>query len=378
VAAAPGALDAAYRFHFEAGPLVSQSAGQRILMRCDNDLNLGSISTLFAFDRAVLRITAIEVANISQPGAWFPPRPQGEVDLANTRGQVVHFEVFGLNPGSDPPFDITRVLPPGAGHDVLRLTVEVLAAAPAGTTLRFLNQNPFFNDDQTNIRWNVMTLLDGASQGVSVQPPALALVDRDIAIVECLERPPVAPTRLAAAVSAAGVTLSWDDNAPGESAYVVERRGPGEPTFQTIALLPADSETYLDASAPVPGSYEYQVRSAHGPQVRAACRFSGPAGPVTVTLEFFRRGDANGDGFYDISDILGVLTALFVQGPSLGCFDAADLNDDGSVDLSDAVFGLNFIYRDGLRPRPPGHVACGQDPTPDGLPPCAYPSAACR
>ncbi|MCA8962047.1 MAG: hypothetical protein KDC38_16085 [Planctomycetes bacterium] len=90
------------------------------------------------------------------------------------------------------------------------------------------------------------------------------------------------------------------------------------------------------------------------------------AGPV---LDEFRRGDANGDSTFDISDAVFLLGALFIPGSTLpACRDAADINDDGGLDISDAVFGLGALFVPGApTPPAPGPINCGADPTADGL-----------
>ncbi|MCA8958990.1 MAG: dockerin type I repeat-containing protein [Planctomycetes bacterium] len=90
-----------------------------------------------------------------------------------------------------------------------------------------------------------------------------------------------------------------------------------------------------------------------------------------------RRGDANGDGDFDIADAVFTLSALFVAGSTPpGCEDAADSNDDGNVDIADAVFTLSALFVVGAPPPPPPHPDCGEDPSADSLE-CALPSSVC-
>ncbi|MCA8961259.1 MAG: VCBS repeat-containing protein [Planctomycetes bacterium] len=85
------------------------------------------------------------------------------------------------------------------------------------------------------------------------------------------------------------------------------------------------------------------------------------------TLNPFRRGDANGDGLFDISDAVSTLAALFIPtSPPILCEDAFDTNDDGTVDVSDAVFALAALFVPGAAPLP-DPVDCGDDPTSDAL-----------
>ena len=82
---------------------------------------------------------------------------------------------------------------------------------------------------------------------------------------------------------------------------------------------------------------------------------------------FFRRGDTDESGFVTISDAVGLLGALFVDGASpIRCADAFDANDDGRVDLADAVriLGLLFLGEPDL---PSPYPECGFDFTEDPL-----------
>jgi hypothetical protein len=71
-----------------------------------------------------------------------------------------------------------------------------------------------------------------------------------------------APTNLTASVSARAVTLTWTDNASGETEYVVERAS-GKKSFSVIARLAADATAFVDASAPK-GVVRYRVRAQAG------------------------------------------------------------------------------------------------------------------
>ena len=86
----------------------------------------------------------------------------------------------------------------------------------------------------------------------------------------------------------------------------------------------------------------------------------------------FQRGDANGDGAFDISDGINILNFLFIGIGSVDCRDAADVNDTGGLDLSDGVYVFNGLFTSGpLPPAPFGE--CGLDPTPDTLGCESYP-----
>src|SRR5262245_13459074 len=77
----------------------------------------------------------------------------------------------------------------------------------------------------------------------------------------------------------------------------------------------------------------------------------------------FYRGDCNlsaeSDGTaVDIADAAALVSYLFGEsgGPPFvpPCMDACDANDDGVVDMSDPLYVINFIFRLGPFPPPPG------------------------
>ncbi len=79
----------------------------------------------------------------------------------------------------------------------------------------------------------------------------------------------------------------------------------------------------------------------------------------------FRRGDANGDGVFDIADPIAVLAYLFAHGPLL-CEAAADGNADGTLDIADPINILDCQFGSRL-PLPAPFPACGPDSAIDAL-----------
>jgi len=97
---------------------------------------------------------------------------------------------------------------------------------------------------------------------------------------------------------------------------------------------------------------------------------------VKVSGAQFRRGDTDGSGTLDLTDVIRALNFQFVGELSLDCQDAADVDDDGEISLTDAIrsLGYQFVGTPGTIPEPPGPFACGTDPSPDDLPACDYPA----
>jgi Zn-dependent metalloprotease len=88
----------------------------------------------------------------------------------------------------------------------------------------------------------------------------------------------------------------------------------------------------------------------------------------------FLRGDPNGDGGIDISDVVSILSFLF-DGLPLLCIDSADIADSGTVNISDAVALVSYLFSAGDPPAFP-FPGCGLDPTDDALPDC-IPAGVC-
>ena len=81
---------------------------------------------------------------------------------------------------------------------------------------------------------------------------------------------------------------------------------------------------------------------------------------ILLRHNFFLRGDVNLDGEVALVDPLRLFNMLFLRGPHLGCFDAADVNDSGSLDITDGIFSLSFLFLGGPPPAPP-FPECGID-----------------
>jgi len=76
----------------------------------------------------------------------------------------------------------------------------------------------------------------------------------------------------------------------------------------------------------------------------------------------FRRGDANGSGAVDQTDVIYINYWLCCGGAAPVCMEAADANDDGSIDFTDGAYISNWLWQGGVPPPAPGPFACGPDP----------------
>ena len=64
----------------------------------------------------------------------------------------------------------------------------------------------------------------------------------------------------------------------------------------------------------------------------------------------FTRGDANGDGDINITDVVFLVNYLFLDGPAPTPLEGGDADSSGEVDIADAIFLINYLFLDGPPP----------------------------
>jgi len=119
------------------------------------------------------------------------------------------------------------------------------------------------------------------------------------------------------------------------------------PRFESGPSVVADgSELYFFADASLGGKGDYDIwRSIVEPYVK----------------EDFVRGDANGDGEFNLSDTIAMLHYLLGGADLIPCKLSADATNDDDIDMSDAAFLLRFLFVGGRVPDQP-FPECGVDP----------------
>jgi hypothetical protein len=65
---------------------------------------------------------------------------------------------------------------------------------------------------------------------------------------------------------------------------------------------------------------------------------------------YFIRGDANGDGLINASDVVYLINYLFIGGPPPDPMAAGDVNCDGTINVSDVVYLINYLFISGPPP----------------------------
>jgi len=65
------------------------------------------------------------------------------------------------------------------------------------------------------------------------------------------------------------------------------------------------------------------------------------------------RGDANGDGTIDVTDVFFLINHLFANGPAPKSTCLGDANGDSNVDVLDVFYLINHLFAAGPAPPPP-------------------------
>ncbi|MCH7878390.1 MAG: dockerin type I repeat-containing protein [candidate division Zixibacteria bacterium] len=61
-------------------------------------------------------------------------------------------------------------------------------------------------------------------------------------------------------------------------------------------------------------------------------------------------GDANGDGKYNIADMIFIIARIFTGGPEPECQDEADANGDNILNMADVTYGIARLFTGGPAP----------------------------
>ncbi len=121
------------------------------------------------------------------------------------------------------------------------------------------------------------------------------------------------------------VQLSVSDTTDAGGSFTFESVGGGHYLFQ----LSHPGYVSLDTAVQVGAGADYEF---------------------TLEVGTYLRGDVNYDQRTDLSDAVYLINYLYKQGPVPLPFFAGDANSDGTVDLSDAIYLLNYLFKQGPPP----------------------------
>ena len=93
------------------------------------------------------------------------------------------------------------------------------------------------------------------------------------------------------------------------------------------------------------GSYEATI-SKVALSTPDAIRMKPSDSSFTITASELQKGDANGDGEIDVTDIVSIVNCIMGNPSSLFSMEAADLNGDGEVDIFDIMLTVRLVMND--------------------------------
>ncbi|UCB53246.1 MAG: immune inhibitor A [Candidatus Zixiibacteriota bacterium] len=122
---------------------------------------------------------------------------------------------------------------------------------------------------------------------------------------------------------------------------------PFERYTSMVSLSDAIADTFYQITGQEEGAYDYKVRAKDQQDQWGAWSNVETA----LVPPEFPRGDANGDGFINVADIVYLVNFLYRSGDIPDPVEAADANCDDVVNVADIVYLVNYLYRGG---DPPG------------------------
>jgi Zn-dependent metalloprotease len=165
--------------------------------------------------------------------------------------------------------------------------------------------------------------------------------------------------RLAVPEGAPRLRVRLEIGAAGGSALELHVRRGGRVELDGTGILSDQADRSgaavktIEIPEPRAGTYFIAVRNLRGRDV--PFKLSAGSGGVPV-----KRGDANEDGAFNLTDPVAILDYLFRGGAGV-CAAAADVNGAGDLNITDAVYALAYLFQGG--PAPPSPFPdCGEAP----------------
>jgi len=258
-------------------------------------------------------------------------------------------------------YDVSLRCSAGACPPITEAVYQIVDAGPNCVSVRLINNVPVSGGELAiGYPSSVVSIAPGDVVAGPGMPAAISGADIDVLTDFPLGSCPQDPED--PAIDRA-IVINWLDRDGGNVVLL-----PGRHEILTLCFDPADGTDnstcpeleFLDCLGPVEAPIENIVTHSAGGTVVAETVDAR----LCLTVDTpFRRGDANGDGRFDVSDPIAILICSFLGRGCTSCRIASDANDDDTVDASDAIYLLNWRFHQSPAPPAP-FPGCGGDPTP--------------
>ncbi len=148
---------------------------------------------------------------------------------------------------------------------------------------------------------------------------------------------------------------NWTETPGNSAAYVAfgEALGylevpPGSSNYILLDVHGAGAQR-SDPKSGDPAMWPY----GHGPQGDVIRIYNYVRGVRDISVDESSCGDADSDGRINIGDAVYIINYIFKEGPPPSPECRADGNDDNAVNIGDAVYLINFIFKSGPPPVEP-------------------------
>ncbi len=131
-----------------------------------------------------------------------------------------------------------------------------------------------------------------------------------------------------------------------EEGFYADDVSPFERYQNQVVLSDAIPDTFYQIAGQDEGTYYYKVRAKDAQNQTGAWSKVEDA----VVLEAFVRGDADGNGQINTTDVVYLINYLYIDGPPPVPLEAGDVNSDGKLNISDVVYLINFLFIGGPPP----------------------------
>ena len=137
--------------------------------------------------------------------------------------------------------------------------------------------------------------------------------------------------------------ITWDHFCFSDS-VIIEYTTDNGATWDTIVDTTSNDGIYAWTTPDTP-SDSCLIRTSH-----VGDNIPSDESDSLFSIVTWMRGDANGDGAIDVTDIVYLINYLFNETSAPDPYEAGDANCDGKVDIVDIVYLINYLFGEGPPP----------------------------